>query len=81
MSKRIEYSRHALQQMQDRGITEVQARWLLTHGKPCQATSRPGRETRRAMCGLVGSKEAKAVYLENADRIFVVTVMWVYERE
>lgn len=81
MNTRLEFSSHAVSQMQERGITVVQVRWLLDHGQPCAATSRPGRESRLARCGLVGSKEAKVVYIQNTTRVLVITVMWVYERE
>jgi len=81
MSTRLEFSSHAVSQMQERGITVVQVRWLLDHGRSCAASSRPGREHRLARCGLVGSKEAKVVYIQSTARVLVVTVMWVYEGE
>jgi hypothetical protein len=80
MSKRIEYGPHAVAQMVERGFTEAAVRWLLDHGKPCDAFTRPGAERRYAKCGKVGAAEAKVVYLESDARIEVITVMWVYQR-
>jgi hypothetical protein len=74
--KRIEYSSHAVQQMRARGITRPDVRWILAQGLPAEAETRRG-EQRLAKRGYLDRREAKVVYLENAERIEVVTVMWV----
>ena len=70
--KRIEYDVHANDQMRDRKITRADVRWLLADGVMCEAVF--------ARCGYLRGREAKVVYLENAERVYVVTVMWVLSR-
>ena len=75
--KRIEFDPHAVEQMRQRGISRNDVRWLLAQGLPAEAETRTG-EVRRARRGYLGRREAKVVYLENAERLRVITVMWVW---
>jgi len=78
--KRIELDPHLVGRMHKRGISREDVRWLLAEGLPAAAETRGG-ETRLAKRGYLGKREAKVVYLENAERILVITVMWVGEEK
>jgi hypothetical protein len=70
--KRIEYDPHAVARMRQRGFDRADVRWLVTQGEPLPPAGR-----KRHRSGWIGGREAKVAYLEDADRIYVITVMWV----
>jgi len=79
-SKRVEYDRHAIDRMRERGITRQDVRWLLAQGRPASADQRMHSEPVFGREGYLESRrEAKIIYLENAERVYIVTVMWTDE--
>lgn len=78
--KRIEYDVHAVDQMAERNISRDSIRWLLAQGTVCQADQSAHSEPVFARCGYLRGREAKVIYLENAERIYVITIMWVVSR-
>ena len=79
-AKRIEYDPHALAQMFKRGFTHRDVEGLLATGTWSLATTKPGREQRYQREGRVRDWPARVIFLENAERLYVVTVMWVWNR-
>lgn len=75
--KRIEFDPHAVDDMRERRISRGDVRWLLAQGLPAEAETRGG-ETRYGRRGHLGRREAKVIYLENAERILVISVMWIW---
>ncbi len=74
--KRVQYSDHAVQRMRERRFTRQDVRWLLAKGTWEPNPTALGRETRFAKRGYIGTGEAKVVFLEDAERIEVITVEW-----
>lgn len=77
--KRIEYDPHAVRRMQKRGITRADVRFLLATGLWQPEAALPGRDPRFSKRGYIGRREARVVYLENAERLYVVTAEWIGE--
>lgn len=78
-TKRVEYGSHAVQRMRERGIRRGDVRWLLAQGLPAEADQGQHSDPVFARRGTIGGREAKVVYLENAVRVYVITVMWTDE--
>ena len=79
-SKRIEYAPEAIGKMHRRGFTRTDIRWLLAEGTPVEANQYPGAATRFAKRGYVGRREAQVVYLENAERILIISPHWMISK-
>lgn len=75
--KRIEYDPHAARRMREREFTRSEVRWLLHHGEREALPTQFG-EQRWGRRGWIRGKEALLVYLENAERIYVLTVQYIY---
>lgn len=67
---------HAVLRMRERGFRRGDVRWLLAKGVPAEA-DQVSNEHRLARQGYIDKREAKVVYVENAQRIEIVTVMWI----
>lgn len=74
--KRLLLDPHAQDNIRERGITRGEIRWLLARGTSVPAEQHPTGERRYAKSGYLGRKQATVVYLENAERIYVITIMW-----
>lgn len=77
--KRVEYDPHAVRRMRLRGFTRQDVRTILAVGVWSPEYARPGAEQRFSKRAYLGRREARVVYLENAERVYVVTVEWVGE--
>lgn len=75
--KRIEYDPHAVARMRQRGFTRQDVRTMLAQGLKGWAPDRRGRSRARAARLYFGRREARVIYFENAERLYVVTVEWV----
>lgn len=75
--KRVEYDPHAARRMRLRRITRQDVRTILAVGVWSPETTRPGAEQRFSKRAYLGNREAMVVYLENAERLYVITVEWV----
>ncbi len=73
--KRIEYSDHAAGRLPGRHITRQEVRWLLARGVRERLTG-----SYWMVRGDVGGSECHVVYLENQERVLVVTVEWKLSR-
>lgn len=73
--KRIEFDPHAVDQMRYRRYTRQDLRWLLAVGRPCEADQRLHSDPVFARCGEIRGEQVKTIYLENAERLYVITVM------
>lgn len=74
--KRIEFSDHAVLQMQARGIRRREVRLVLAQGRSVPAHQASGGARRHAKRHMVGRGEVIVIYLEDAARVLVVTAMW-----
>lgn len=77
--KRIEFSEHAIDDMQERGFRREDVRWILAQGHEADVVTRWG-ETRYAKAAILRNREGKVVYLENNERILVISVQWVLSK-
>jgi hypothetical protein len=68
MKKRVEYDSHAIRRMRSRGLTRVHVRFLLAKGLWQPEPAKPGRDPRFSRTGYIGGRQARIVYLENAER-------------
>jgi hypothetical protein len=75
--KPLEYSAHARQRMAERGITRTDIRWLLASGIPVNPPQRAGAVLRHRVRGYIAKQEALMVFVEEAHRTRIVTVMWL----
>ncbi len=78
--KLITYSDHAESRLRERGFTRQDVRALLARGIWQQESSLPGAAPRFSKRGYLGQREARVVYLEDAERVHVVTVEWTDEK-
>jgi len=76
-SKRIEFAPEAIDKMRRRGFSRSDVRWLLAEGESVPANQYPGADPRFAKRGYVGRREAQVIYLENAERILVISPHWI----
>ena len=67
---------HAGSRLRQRGFTKGDVRWLLAKGIREPGRTRGG-EFRWTKRGIIGTREARVVYIEDAHRIELVTVEWV----
>lgn len=79
-SKRIEYAPEAIEKMRRRGFSRSDVRWLVAEGEPASANQYPGAEPRFAKRGYIRGREAQAIYLENAERILVISPHWIISK-
>lgn len=79
-AKRIDFDPHALAQMYKRGFSHRDVDVLLATGTWSLATTRPGAEQRYQREGKIRDWPARVVYLENEERVHIITVMWVWNR-
>ena len=70
--KPFEYDPHARLRMKERGTTRADVQWLVKEGQV-----EPTEGVRHHRSGWIKGGEVKVAYLENAHRIYVITVMWV----
>jgi hypothetical protein len=75
--KPLKYSAHARERMTQRGITRTDIRRLLVNGIRVDPPQRAGAVLRHRVRGYVGRQEAMAVFVEDAHRIRIITVMWL----
>ena len=66
---------HAAKRMGERGFTRSDVRWLLAQGAPFEARQRTGSDARFGRRGLIRGRDTALVYLEDAHRILVITIM------
>ena len=71
--KKIAYSRHALERMEQRGITREYVRQALRGPYAKVVDSRPGK---REITTRLKDRNLCVVVNENADRFFVITTYW-----
>lgn len=83
--KPITYSDHAAAQMKARRITRANVRTLIAR---CTRTLAPSKGRRFdyggtvwQVSGALGADDAAVLFVENADRIHVITVLWVLRPE
>jgi hypothetical protein len=74
--KRVEYDPHFVDDARDRGFTRQDARWLLERGMDVPTVGRAG-DTRFTREGEIRGRQARLVYLENAERIYIISIQWV----
>lgn len=72
--KRIEYDPHAVGRMRTRRFTRADVRWLLAEGIKAPEGTRDNRWGAR---GYIRGQEAKVIYLENQERLYILTVEWI----
>lgn len=75
--KMLVYSHHARMKMAETGIIAADVRWLVISGLP-YAPDTLASGHRFARRGYLGKREAEVLYIEDAHRILIRTVMWVY---
>jgi uncharacterized DUF497 family protein len=63
--------------MAERGIRRKEVRWILANGNRKEARSESGDEQRWMVEGYVGNGNVRVVFIERANEIRVVTVMWI----
>jgi hypothetical protein len=73
--KAIHYSNHARQRLTERRITRQQVRWVLARGVRAESPTAAGAQ-RWSSRGVINSRELEVIFLEDADRIVVVTTLW-----
>lgn len=78
-NKRVEWARKVGDKMRTRGFGRADVRWLLERGLPVPTVTLRG-ETRFAKQGYVRGREAKVVYLENDERILVISPQWILSK-
>ena len=70
--KPVGYTSHARRQLKARHVTRQQVRWVLARG-----VRESLGEGVYSVAGYLGKTEAKLIVREDAQRILIITVMWV----
>lgn len=82
--KAILYGDHAVPQMERRGLTRADVKWLLAQGIRTPAPTRAGAAQRWEARGYIGHREAAVIFIETATTVIIVTVEWLdseYKKE
>jgi hypothetical protein len=74
--KRIEYDPHAVRRMRQRGFTRQDVRTVLALGARAAEAYREGAAPRYSKRLPLRGRDAVVIYLEDAHRIYVITVEW-----
>ena len=78
--KRIEYDGHAIHDMDIRGFSRSDVKRILFTGVH-QLERTDWGEQRHSRSAYIGAKRpAKVVYLENAERFYIISVQWLDRR-
>lgn len=81
-NKRVEWDPHSWERSKERGIKKQDGRWLLEHGVEAEADQRLHSEPVFGKRGyLANRREAKMIYLENAERVLIISLMWTDEKK
>jgi hypothetical protein len=78
IAKPVGYTLHADQRLRDRGIRRSDVRFMLARGVRVLISS-SGAETVWRVRAYIGTREAAAVFVENAQRYLIITVEWTDE--
>jgi uncharacterized membrane protein len=76
--KYVEFIHHAIDQMAMRGMTEAEVVKTLGDPDEIKPSSVTGRQV--AMRNHDAANKARVVFVEKADRLRVITVMWIKRR-
>ena len=79
IGKRVEYTVHARKRLRERGIRRQQVRWLLAKGDREKARTDAGAQ-RWLVRGYLGRHEAAVIFVEDAERYRIITVVWIGDR-
>jgi hypothetical protein len=74
--KSIVFPKHALDQMDDRGVTRAMVRETLATGDVFEVHQRSGGARRHGREKRYASGALRVVYFEDAHEVTLVTIMW-----
>lgn len=76
-TKVVQYDPHAVRRMGQRSLSRDDVRAVLAVGIWSPEPRQSDREPRFSKRAYVRGREAKVTYLENARRLYVITVEWI----
>lgn len=76
--KHLVISGHALERLEERGITVAMVRQTIAEGEPIETMSRPGAAERIGRRLAFGDRIVRVIWFEEGNELHLVTAMWQY---